>query len=246
MILNTGKEAYMMRLMTFNTQHCRNFLTGEIDFQKMADTVMMYNPDIVGLNEMRGLGVDKDFEAQVDKLAERTGMPYFYFAKAIDIPNRGPYGNGILSKIPILSLQTTLIPIPQERLYDGYYETRCALKAELEGGITVIITHMGLNPDEEENAVRTVVENITEKKCILMGDFNVEPDNGILLPIYERMTDTAEKFQGEKLSFPSDAPTCKIDYIFVSRDATVLEADIPEIIASDHRPHVATVVFNEE
>ena len=25
-----------MRIMTFNTQHCKNFLTGEIDFARMA------------------------------------------------------------------------------------------------------------------------------------------------------------------------------------------------------------------
>ena len=35
----------------------------------------------------------------------------------------------------------------------------------------------------------------------------------------------------------------KIDYIFVSRDAEVLEADIPVVVASDHRPHTAIVNF---
>ena len=34
---------------------------------------------------------------------------------------------------------------------------------------------------------------------------------------------------------------CKIDYIFVSPDIKIKSADIPEIIASDHRPHIAVI-----
>jgi endonuclease/exonuclease/phosphatase family metal-dependent hydrolase len=109
--------------------------------------------------------------------------------------------------------------------------------------VTVLITHFGLNPDEKENAVRTVLENIKDEKCVLMGDFNLLPSAPLLLPIRERMKDTADLFAEEKQSFPSDNPTRKLDYIFVSRDATVEEADILPVVASDHRPHVATVCF---
>ena len=55
------------------------------------------------------------------------------------------------------------------------------------------------------------------------------------------MKDTADLFGDEKLSFPSDKPRCKIDYIFVSPDIEIVSADIPEIIASDHRPHTAVI-----
>jgi len=74
-----------------------------------------------------------------------------------------------------------------------------------------------------------------------MGDFNVTPSNSVLAPIRSVMYDTAEKFDTDKLSFPSDAPDRKTDYIFVSRDIEVQDADIPSIIASDHRPHTATL-----
>lgn len=74
-----------------------------------------------------------------------------------------------------------------------------------------------------------------------MGDFNVRPEKTVLDPIRERMQDTAEVFEGERLSFPSDAPDRKIDYLFVSRDVRVLDADIPEIVVSDHRPYTVTV-----
>jgi len=231
-----------MKIMSFNTQHCKNYITKKIDFEIMARTILDYGADIVGLNEMRGEGSNPDYTEQVERLAKLTGMKYFYFAKAIDFPG-GPYGNGFLSKIPIVKAETVLIPDPNPKKYDGYYETRCVLKAELEGGVTVIVTHFGLNPDEQENAVSTVIGHIRGEKCILMGDFNVKPENPLLKGIREKMKDTADCFDTELFSFPSDAPNRKIDYIFVSRDIDVLDADILSVIASDHRPHVARISF---
>ena len=69
----------------------------------------------------------------------------------------------------------------------------------------------------------------------------MEPTNENLTPIYDRLTDTAEYFMGTKLSFPSDKPDRRIDYIFVSKDIKVTYSDIPEIVASDHRMVVADV-----
>ncbi|MBE6651344.1 MAG: hypothetical protein E7613_08535 [Ruminococcaceae bacterium] len=232
-----------MKIMTFNTQHCLNFIEQKIDFDIMAKTILDFDADIVGLNEMRGDGESPEYTAQVEKLAELTGMKYYYFAKAIDVPSGGPYGNGILSKIPIIKAETILIPEVINKISGRYYERRCVLKAVLEGNITVLVTHFGLTPDEQINATSTVMEHIADEKCILMGDFNLKPDNSIISPIREKMTDTASLFTSEKLSFPSDAPRSKIDYVFVSPDVKVIDADIPPVVASDHRPHTAIIDF---
>ena len=231
-----------MKVMTFNTQHCLNFITRKIDFDVMAKAIIECGADIVGLNEMRGFGTHEEYREQVEILARLTGMKYFYFGKAYDF-FEGPYGNGFLSKIPIVEVKNVIIPDPNPHKYDGYYETRGVIVAKLEGDVSVLVTHIGLNPDEMESAVYTLCENIAPNRCILMGDFNMKPDNPILAPIFERMVDTSVGFCDNKLSFPSDNPECKIDYIFVSRDARVIFADIPKIIASDHRPHIAEVEF---
>ena len=233
-----------MKIMSFNTQHCLNYIEQKIDFETMAKAILECDADIVGLNEMRGEGAHHEYTAQTEKLSELTGMPYFYFAPAIQIPNKGPYGNAFLSKIPIVKAETVMIPDPNPKTYTGSYETRCILKVELEGGVTVLVTHFGLNPDEQANAVVTVLANAPQEKCILMGDFNARPDAAVLNPIREKMKDTAECFHAPKLSFPSTEPTRKIDYIFVSPDVEIVEADIPAIVASDHRPHTATVRFS--
>ena len=226
-----------MKLMSFNTQHCLNFLEQRVDYEIMAKAILETGADVVGLNEMFNGG---KFCEQTKELSRLTGMENYYFAKAIDDTD-GPYGNGILSKIPFTSVETIIIPDPDPKRPGGWYETRCVLKAELENGLRVVVTHFGLESDEQENAVKTVLENIRDEKCILMGDFNVEPSNELLAPIKERLIDTSLDFCENKPSFPSDKPRIKIDYVFVSSDLKVKNADIPEIIASDHRPHVAEI-----
>ena len=230
-----------MKIMTFNTQHCLNYLERKIDFPVMAKAIADCGADIVGLNEMRDQGNHPDYTPQVRTLSELTGLSHYFFAKAIEFTGKGPYGNGLLSHYPILSAESIPIPDPEPRKYDGYYETRCILKATLEGGITVLACHFGLNPDEHESAVKTVLANAKKESCVLMGDFNMHPDDPILRPIADSLYDTAELFSSPKLSYPSDAPDEKIDYVFTTSDLKVLDADIPEIVSSDHRPHLATI-----
>ncbi len=240
-----------MKIMSFNTQHCLNYREQKIDFAIMANAILSCDADIIGLNEMRDKGPDiAEYDRQVEYLSELTGIPHYYFAKAIDTPG-GPYGNAFLSKFPILQAETIPVPdpVPDPELTRnpdpvtglGYYESRCLLKAKLQNGLTVLVIHFGLNPGEKENAVATVLEHITDEKCILMGDFNVTPDDALLQPIRARMKDTADLFCEPLFSFPSDNPVRKIDYLFVSPDLEVLSADIPPIVASDHRPHLATI-----
>lgn len=232
-----------IKFMSYNTQHCLNFITREIDFDIIADTIKKCEADIIGLQEIRDEGQDADYQSQAKIIAEKLGYHYYYFAEAIRFGGVNPYGNAIISRYPIISAETIMIPDPEIKKYDGYYETRCLLKATIDvrNGLNVLVSHFGLNPDEQKNAVETVVSNIPKEHCVLMGDFNMEPDNQILNPIMQGLQDTAKFFSTYKLSFPSDTPKVKIDYIFVSKDLKVEYADIPEIISSDHRPHVATI-----
>ncbi|MBR5478987.1 MAG: endonuclease/exonuclease/phosphatase family protein [Clostridia bacterium] len=228
-----------MKLISFNTQHCHNWPEGKINYDKVADVIRDF--DIICLNEMRGEGKTAEHPDQIVEIAKRTGIENHYFAVACVPQGLYPYGDAIFSKIPIISAETIAIPDPIEKTGDRWYETRCILHAELENGLRVIITHMGLNPDEQELAVQTVLPLLRKEKCILMGDFNVGPDNTVLSPIREIMYDTAELFDEEKLSYPSYDPEIKIDYIFASPDIKVKSADIPKMVVSDHFPHFAEI-----
>ena len=235
-----------IKLMSFNIQHCLNFITREIDFDVMADAIKTSGADVIGLQEVRDESEAEEYKAQAKIIAEKLGY-YYYFAEAIRFDGKNPYGNALISRYPIISAETILIPDPVVPEYDGYYETRCLLKARIDvgGGLDVLVSHFGLNPDEHRNAAETIASNISKERCVLMGDFNVQPDNPVLKPITEKMYDTARMFDLPKCSFPSDIPNVKIDYIFVSNDIVVMDADIPEVIASDHRPHIATINFED-
>ena len=232
-----------LTIMSYNIQHCQNYITKEIDFEKIAAVIKKYDADIVGLNEVRGRGPTKDYEAQAQILAELTGY-HFYFAKAIDVYGENPYGNALLSRYPILEAKTVMVPDPVcPREPQGDYETRCLLKAmvDVPGGLTVCVTHFGLCRDEQENAADTALEQVEESRCVLMGDFNITPEDELLAPLRQKMYDTGELLAPDSKSYPSDVPEIKIDYMFASRDLQVVSADIPGETESDHRPYVIVV-----
>ena len=236
-----------MKIMTFNTQHCQNYFEKRLDYGIMAEAINKFAPDFAVLNEMRDTGDAEGFEPQTEILAKMCGMQDFYFAKAIDVYESqkisSPYGNGIISKYKITEKQTIQIPDPEIKTGKRWYESRCILKARLECGITVLGVHVGLNPDEADLAIQTILDNVENEKCIVMGDFNMRPENPIFERFCGRLVDAATKFEGPKLSYPSDVPVKKIDYIFTTPDIEIVSADIPAIVASDHRPHTAQIKF---
>ena len=238
--------------MSFNMEHGLDYIAYKrlpadskedlIDLSLTENAIRQCGAAVVGLNEVRGQGESPLYRNQAEILAARLGM-HAYFAPAIRFPNGGPYGNALLSKYPILKAERILIEDPPVRDEDTYYETRCLLKAELDlaGGLTVYVCHFGLAKAEAKSAVRTLLEQLDQqtRPCVFMGDLNLTPDSEILAPIYERLQDTAAVFTHPQLSWPSDIPERKIDYIFASRDIQVLAAEIPEVVASDHRPYTA-------
>ncbi len=230
-----------IRAMTFNIQHTIDYRRGTMSPELMANTIRAFDPDFCVLNEVYGHrdGAEPVFDEQTALLAELARMDHFFFCPAVEICG-SPYGNAILSRFPF-SGEKIAIPDPDPRLSDSdWYETRCVLKADF-GPFAVLGTHFGLAPDEQVSAVETVLAQLArrDKPLIFCGDLNMTPENPTLAPIFAALRDTAAVMSAPKLSFPSDEPRKKIDYIFVSDEFRVLSADIPAVVASDHRPHLA-------
>ena len=57
-----------IKIMSFNIQHCLNFITGEIDYDVMADAIKKCGADIIGLQEVRNEGESKEYEAQAKRV----------------------------------------------------------------------------------------------------------------------------------------------------------------------------------
>ena len=235
-----------MKIMTYNVQHFALFNTEErkINFQTYANVLNEVDADIVGLNEIRGKGDLVGYDDQISEISKLVTHENSYFAKAIMVEGKAPYGNALLSKSKILEAKTIPIPDPVPRKYNGFYETRCLLKAKLESGYTVCVLHMGLNEDEQENAVKVVLDNIEDERFILVGDFNTVPDSEVLKPLRERLFDTANMTDDSLFTWRTDKPYQKIDYIFTSKDIKVKSITMPKYPYSDHFPLVVEIEDN--
>ena len=231
-----------MKIMQFNIQHGRNFLTGKIDLDALSDAIALLGGEVVCLNEVYGEGPSPSFTDQVGTLAKKLGYSG-YFAPAIHIDGAGPYGNAFLSKYPVVSFET--VPVPTvPRSHPGYFEDRCAFNAVIEKDgkrLTVIGIHFGLQIEEQIECAKTVCSLIDRSPypVVLMGDFNVEPDDPVLEPVRARLTDTAILPGGDAPTYPSDKPRIKIDYIFHSNVLKPTAVSVPEMIVSDHLPVAA-------
>ena len=238
-----------MKAMTFNIQHGKDFLKGNINLKKVADAIKAEGGEVVCLNEVYGKGPHPHFTAQAKEIAEYLGYEW-HFAPAIKIMGAGPYGNAFLSKYPIIKAET--VPVPTvPRTHEGYYEDRCAFCAvvDVEGRyLTVVGCHFGLQPEEQVECVKTVCDLIDASvyPVVLMGDFNVTPEDKVLEPIRQRLKDSADMAGGNEATFPSDKPDIKIDYLFYSPELTLEEVTIPKKIVSDHLPIVAKIRFRKQ
>lgn len=232
-----------MKIMTFNIQHALDYQKQIIDLDLFAKSIQEFNPDVCGLNEVRGAGPLEGYTDQTSSIGNALGY-HHYFGEAIKVLGHSPYGNAIVSRFPFASIETIAIPDPEEKNEGDYYESRCVIRAEveLEGvRVCILVCHMGLNLGERKNAVSTICRLIdsTDLPIILMGDFNTLPGSPELQPICERLHDAACMDKSPVVcTYPSDAPNIKIDYIFyrglVCKSVTTIER-----VISDHLPIIA-------
>ena len=233
-----------MKVMTFNIQHCLDFRKKVIDTNLFADAIIKHGADFCGLNEVRGNGPVEGYTDQTNTIADKIGF-YGYFGEAIKVEGTSPYGNAIVSRYPFESAETVRIPDPvrtDEVNRDGepvHYESRCIIKAvikEKDKRICILVTHFGLAVSERKNAVEKLCEIIdnTDLPLILMGDFNTEPDDEILSPLFQRL----KSVDSSENTFPSDLPQIKIDYIFY-RGLECTQSETVNEIYADHLPITA-------
>ena len=244
-----------LKVMTYNIMSGRNnleLMAGKdwldpaiVNPSLVAEVIKEQNADIVGMNEVHEAGFI--FDDQPERIAKESGYDYFYFAQAV-LDRESPYGNAILSKYPIVEAETFCIPAgdPSE---DERVEPRSIAKAIVDLGeqkVTVLVSHFGLAPSEQKMVVEKVKELIAASSypCILMGDFNMEPDEKLIRELSALIQDTApEKIDKTQYTFSSNDPFMKIDYIFADESMKVEQAMPIEANPSDHKPYVAELIL---
>jgi endonuclease/exonuclease/phosphatase family metal-dependent hydrolase len=231
-----------VRVLTYNIHHGEG-IDGKFDLARIAKVIRQSRADIVALQEVdqrtkRIGGVDT-----LTTLAELTRRRPV-FGKSMEFDG-GEYGNALLVRGDIL--RHTVHPIPTSL----GNEPRSILRAEVRldncrHPILVMATHWDHKSQTDRLAGAELANQLANESidlpAILAGDFNANPDNPAV-----RFLSGTWMISGASAAlhtYPVEKPSIQIDYILARpnaawslRGARVL----PEILASDHRPLLATL-----
>ncbi|MZK05472.1 endonuclease, partial [Enterobacter hormaechei] len=218
------------------------------------------NPDIVCINELE-TGTSRMGKEKLTELASRLDMyPYFIMSYPKDV---GFYGNGILSKYPIVSSFSALHPYKHAKGEGNYqcstgyeyylygYDQRSmgyidilVPTSDSDGQIVRIICthfdHCGIDQviqQQEQNVVTQAGLNNPEYPTILMGDLNVGWGTNVL-PEFRNLGDhIGVSWVDHIFAFPKGRWTGH-DFKSHSCPAANGKASL-----SDHNPITATLVL---
>ena len=232
-------KGYPVRVMTYNVHNGFN-TDGRLDLEAIAKTIEQVQPDVIGLQEVeRGWYIDSSVDLLM-WLSRRLNMPYVYGPTADPV-----WGNAILSKYPIKQWDARSLPPPNLLLKRGLLWATI----DLGGGdeLLFIVTHF--HHVEEDTEIRqqqspALIDFWNRRpRTVIVGDFNAEPDSkeiGMLRDAgLQDIVDLLGK--GNQKTWPSDKPTQRLDYIWLSPDLKARDAQIPFSTASDHLGVAVTV-----
>jgi endonuclease/exonuclease/phosphatase family metal-dependent hydrolase len=233
------------RLMTYNIHRCVG-LDGKHSPERIAETIRESDPDIVALQEVEVGHVRTARMDQPRVLAEKLGMQFLYHPARERREER--FGNAILSRLPLRSVRTALLPtLPRFAV-----QRRAAVWAAVEVRgvqLQVINTHLGLVRGERMLQALDLcgTDWLTHPECshprVLCGDFNATPRSRVHKVLNGTLRDAQELYDGESHpTWPSLWPFVRYDHVFVSREIEVRRVHVPRTkltrIASDHLPVV--------
>lgn len=226
-----------LRFVSYNIRHCEGF-DHVLDLDRTARVLSDLEADVIALQEVderteRTGGVD-----QAAELGSALGM-HHAFGSFMDYQG-GRYGLAILSRLPILEVESIELP-------EGN-EPRVALRVALElaDGTTlhVVDVHFDWVRDDAfrfAQAETLAARLRTLDRYVVLGDFNDRPGSRTL-ELFATQAREADKPDGARFTIPADAPDHEIDFVFAApADRWVVDhvEVVDEALASDHRPVLA-------
>jgi endonuclease/exonuclease/phosphatase family metal-dependent hydrolase len=227
-------EQTIVRVLTFNILHGAT-TNGDFDLDTIASVIKNANPDLVAMQEV-------DFKTNRAKkydlateLGWRTKMAALF---GIAMPyDGGGYGEGILTKMPIIASRN--VPLP----HSPGNEPRTALEVlvQLESGDTICFvgTHLEHQKDSPDRIDQVKKLNAVFAKnkypTILAGDLNATPESKPIAILKKHWKDSFG--ESPQATYSSDDPRKKIDYILFrpAKKWEVIENKvICDTVASDH------------
>lgn len=240
-----------IRVLVFNIHAGKN-AGGEDNIADVARLVRSTSADVVLLQEVdRGTNRSGRVD-QLQALMDATGFGGA-FGQSLDYDG-GQYGIAALARSGFIYRETLALPVtPIQERAGGSYEPRSALLAVAVsklGRLQTLNTHLDASAadsyrrQEVEGVLNVVRARVSPQTPMLVGgDFNSEPDSAVV----RRIRDTGlrdawtECGQGDGLTYPADAPTKRIDYVFLAGTLRCTAAEVIDTRISDHRPLLVTL-----
>lgn len=219
-----------LTLVTYNIHACVG-TDGRFEPARIAGVLRELDADVVALQEVDHHHVE-GYDL-LDYLAVKTGLTAI--AGPTLLRESRHYGNAILTKLPILTVNRVDLTLPGR-------EPRGALDVTLDGKerrVQVVATHLGLRPWERRQQVRQLLKlfDIGSKDIyVLLGDLN----EWFLWGRPLRWLHGHFKSTPHVATYPSRQPFMALDRLWVHprRRLTKLEVHASSLarIASDHLP----------
>jgi len=238
--ISPGAGNATIRVMDYNLHNGFN-TDGQLNMEALAQEIEASGADVIGLQEVsRGWVINGSVD-MMQWLSQRLNMPYVFG------PTEGlQWGNAILSRYPIVSVETAPIPPDSLRFRRGY------IQAEIDAGrgnVQIINTH--LHHIEEDSQIRQQqVPVLLEAwgdapNTILVGDLNATPDSPEMQMLARAgLVDIAAAIgTPPTFTYYSADPDGQIDYIWISPDLVPSDFEISQTTASDHLPLVSTITL---
>ena len=227
------------RVMTFNI-HSAFDRAGRLDPEAIARAIESQRPDVVALQEVsRGWLIDGSVDL-VAWLSRRLAMPVVFAGTADPV-----WGNALLSRSGFLESGSAPLPVAGTRLPRGFIWAR--VDVGQDEPLLIIGTHLHHIAEEPGPRLAQIPVLLTfwgnSSRTVLMGDLNSEPDWPEMDLIREAGLIDAWELAGEGpgLTWPSDDPFQRIDWIWLSPDLQVLHVEVLDSTVSDHRAVLAEV-----
>ena len=203
--------------------------SGRFDLEAVAQEIEKRPTDVVALQEVGRGWVISGAADTLAWLSHRLEMPAYYGANMGDL-----WGNAVLTRLPVFGALNTHFDI-EGRVPRGFQ--RVGIQT-LGAPITILHTHLDHEDDGDTVRATQVVRMLEDwgqaPRTILLGDLNADPDSVAIRTLGN--AGFVDVSPGGPLTFPADAPGRRIDYIFVTPDLKVSEAETGESLASDHLP----------
>lgn len=246
----SDSRSQTFRVMSYNVHGCLG-TDGVRDVRRIADVINLYEPDIVGLQEVDVRCHPDNSEDQARILGEQTHRAFCFTAARAN--ERGEFGNLVLTRHPFEFVAEGALPV-------RFGETRTAQRLRIfindAPAVEFVNTHLSIHLIERMMQVRALIsetepevvleKNFAPVRCpsetlVLCGDLNA----GSWSPIYRwflRHLHDAQRQGGSRAlaTWPARFPLLRLDHVWVGSRLKSTHVMVPRTPltrkASDHLP----------